>query len=169
MSVPRLLAVAAIFIIATASWFALGASIFARTGEFDSRLGQQVAQLWGGQHRQRGPDVWVERPRQVTENVTDAGDPKITRAVTRTIIDRDPVGVTQSRIEVALDLDHRQKGLLWYDTYGVDFRARYRIRNPDEEPRTLDVQFTFPSGEAIYDNFQFRVNQQRAARVDDLS
>src|SRR6185503_17624613 len=71
--------------------------------------------------------------------------------------------------DVALDLDHRQKGLLWYDTYAVDFRARYRVRNPDAEARTLGVQFTFPSGEAIYDNFQFRVNQQRAARADDLS
>lgn len=169
MSAARLVAIAAIFAIATFSWFALGASITARTGEFDQRLGEQVARLWGGRHQQRAPDVWVERPRQVTEQVADAGNPKVSRTVTRTVVDRVPLGLAQSRIDVALDLDHRQKGLLWYDTYAVNFRASYRVRNPDREPRTLGVQFSFPSAEAIYDNFQFLVNQQRAARADDLS
>jgi hypothetical protein len=85
------------------------------------------------------------------------------------VIERVPVPLAQSRIDVGLKLDHRQKGLLWYDTYAVDFSARYRIRNPDAEPRAVGVQFSFPSGQAIYDNFQFRVNQQRASQVDDLS
>ena len=71
MSISRLLAIAAIFVFATLAWFTLGTSIVARTGEFDSRLGQEVAQLWGGEHRQVAPRVWVERPRQVTEQVSD--------------------------------------------------------------------------------------------------
>ena len=73
MSISRLLAIAAIFILATLAWLTLGTSIVARTGEFDSRLGQQVAQLWGGEHRQVAPRVWVQRPRQVTEQVRDGG------------------------------------------------------------------------------------------------
>jgi hypothetical protein len=169
MSTPRLLAIALIFVIATIAWFSLGASIVARTGEFDERLGQEVAQLWGGTHDQRAPEVWVERPRQVSEQVADPANPKSVRSVTRTVIERVPVPLAQSRIDVGLKLDHRQKGLLWYDTYAVDFSARYRIRNPDAEPRAVGVQFSFPSGQAIYDNFQFRVNQQRASQVDDLS
>lgn len=169
MSTPRLLAIALIFVIATIAWFTLGASIIARTGEFDARLGQEVARLWGGAHEQRAPEVWVARPRQVTEEVADAANPKVLRSVTRTVVDRVPVPISQSRVDVSLNLDHRQKGLLWYDTYAVDFSARYRIRNPDPEPRTVGVQFSFPSGQAIYDNFQFRVNQQRAAQADDLS
>ncbi len=56
--------------LASIAWLALGTSLVARTGEFDSRLGQEVAQLWGGEHRQVAPRVWVERPRQVTEQVT---------------------------------------------------------------------------------------------------
>ena len=169
MSIPRLFAIALIFVIATIAWFSLGASIVARTGEFDAHLSQEVAQLWGGTHEQRAPEVWVERPRQVLEQVADPANPKIVRAVTRTVIDRVPVPLMQSRIDVGLALDHRQKGLLWYDTYDVEFAARYRVRNPDAEPRTVVVQFAFPSGQAIYDNFQFRVNQQRATRADDLS
>ena len=169
MSISRLLAIALIFVIATIAWFSLGASIVARTGEFDSQLGQQVAQLWGGTHEQRAPEVWVSRPRQVSEEVADPANPKIVRTVTRVVHDRVPVAIGQSRVDVGLNLAHRRKGLLWYDTYAVEFRGRYRVRNPDAEPRTLGVQFTFPSSQALYDNFHFRVNQQRAARADDLS
>ncbi len=171
MSTLRLTAICAIFVIATLAWFTLGTSILARTGEFDSRLGQEVAALWGGQHRQVAPSIWVERPRQVTEQVNDGvrdGRP-VTRSVTRTVIDTAPVALAQSRVDVDLKLAHRKKGLLWYDTYGVDFNARYRVRNPDAVERTLVVEFAFPSGQAIYDQFRFRVNQQPASGVSDLS
>ncbi len=171
MSTLRLTAICAIFVIATLAWFTLGTSILARTGEFDSRLGQEVAALWGGQHRQVAPSIWVERPRQVTEEVNDGvrdGRP-VTRSVTRTVIDTAPVALAQSRVDVDLKLAHRKKGLLWYDTYGVDFNARYRVRNPDAVERTLVVEFAFPSGQAIYDQFRFRVNQQPASGVSDLS
>lgn len=171
MSVTRLLAIAAIFVLATLAWLTLGASIVARTGEFDARLGQQVAQLWGGEHRQVAPKVWVERPRQVTEEVQDAArDGKAaTRTVTKTVVDVAPVPLVQSRVDVNLALTHRKKGLLWYDTYGVGFQGRYRVRNPDPVERRLGVEFTFPSTTALYDRFRFRVNQEAAAPVSDLS
>ena len=170
MSTLRLIAIAAIFVAATVAWLTLGASIVARTGEFDSRLSRQVAQLWGGEHVQRAPMAWVDRPRQVTEQVRQpdvAGG--AARSVTRTVVDRVPIGLAQSRVEVDLTLDHRRKGLLWYDTYGVAFRGRYRVRNPDPVERTVGVEFAFPSSTGIYDQFRFRVNQQAADRIDDLS
>ena len=171
MSIQRLLAISAIFIVATLAWFALGASIVARTGEFDSRLGQEVAQLWGGEHRQVAPRAWVERPRQVTDQVSEGTrDGKVqTREVTRTVVDQGPLPLAQSRVDVDLKLSHRKKGLLWYDTYAVGFRGQYRVRNPDPVERTLGVEFMFPSSTAIYDQFTFRVNQQAASRVSDLS
>jgi hypothetical protein len=171
MSIPRLLAISAIFILATLAWFALGTSIIARTGEFDSRLGQEVAQLWGGEHRQVAPRTWVERPRQVTEQVSDGerDGRVVVRDVTRTVVDQGSVPLSQSRVDVDLKLSHRQKGLLWYDTYAVAFRGQYRVRNPDPVERTLGVEFIFPSSTAIYDQFTFRVNQQSANRVSDLS
>jgi hypothetical protein len=169
VSIARLAAIGGIFAVATAAWLTLGLSIVSRTGEFDSWLRDEVAQLWGGQHRQQAPAVWIERERQVTEQVADTADARVVRTVTRTVVDVVPVALTQSRIDVALDLDHRQKGLLWYDTYAVDFRGRYRLRNPDALPRRLGVKFAFPSSQGIYDNFQLSVNQQRAAGVSDLS
>jgi Inner membrane protein CreD len=170
MSVTRLLAIAAIFVIATLAWATLGASIMARTGEFDDRLGQEVAQLWGGEHRQIAPRAWVERPRLVTEEVSDRGpDGKtVVRSVTKTVIDRAALPLNQSRVDVALTLAHRKKGLLWFDTYGVDFQGRYRVRNSDALERRVGVEFLFPSKTALYDRFRFRVNQQTADPVSDL-
>jgi len=171
MSVLRLIAIAAIFVFATLAWITLGTSIVARTGEFDSRLGQEVAQLWGGEHMQVAPRAWVERPRQVTEQVREAGtDEKApARTVTRVVIDQSPVPLAQSRVTVDLKLDHRQKGLLWYDTYAVAFEGQYRVRNPDSVPRSVGVEMTFPSSNGIYDRFRFRVNQQTARPVNDLT
>jgi inner membrane protein involved in colicin E2 resistance len=171
MSISRLIAICAIFLLASVAWLALGTSIVARTGEFDSRLGREVAQLWGGEHRQVAPRVWVERPRQVTEQVSDGvrDGQVVTRTTTKTVIDHGAVPLAHSRLQVDLKLAHRQKGLLWYDTYGVGFRGQYKVRNPDPVERTLGVEFTFPSATAIYDQFTFRVNQQAAERVSDLS
>ncbi len=171
MTIPRLLAIAAIFILSALAWLTLGTSIMARTGEFDSRLGQEVAQLWGGEHRQVAPMAWVERPRQVTEQVSEGtrGGEPVLRTVTKTVTDSVELTLAQSRIHVDLRLAHRQKGLLWYDTYGVGFRAVYRVRNPDPVERTIGVEFKFPSSQALYDRFRFRVNQQSAESVSDLS
>lgn len=171
MSIKRLFAISAIFILATLAWLTLGTSILARTGEFDTRLGREVAQLWGGEHRQVAPRAWVERPREVTEQVNEGvrdGKP-VLRTVTRTVVEQTPVPLIQSRIEVDLKLAHRKKGLLWYDTYGVGFDGRYRVRNPDAVARRIGVEFAFPSASAIYDQFRFRVNQQAAGQVTDLS
>jgi hypothetical protein len=72
-------------------------------------------------------------------------------------------------VRASLALDHRRKGLLWYATYGVDFRAEYRYRNPDDVARQTNVCFHFPASEAIYDGFSLRVNGVDAPRVSDLS
>jgi hypothetical protein len=171
MSIPRLLAIAAIFIFATLAWITLGTSIVARTGEFDSFLSKEVAQLWGGEHLQHAPRVWVESPRQVVEEVreADASGKPVVRQVTRTVIDRGPVALEQSKVNVDLKLDHRRKGLLWYDTYAVTFDGKYRFRNPAAVERTLAVEMTFPSDQGIYDRFRFRVNDQTARPASDLA
>lgn len=171
MSVSRLLAIATIFVLATVAWIALGTSIVARTGEFDSRLRQEVTRLWGGEHVQVAPAVWVERSREVTERVKqDEADGAPAREVTRTVVDRARVTPSQSRIDVNLRLAHRQKGLLWYDTYEVTFTARYRVRNPDPVERRVGVELRFPSADALYDDFRFLVNGEPAGAVGgDLS
>ena len=66
MTPVRLAAIAFIYGVATLAWFALGVSVNERSGEFDQRLSQAVALLWGGEHVQVAPRIWFERPKTVT-------------------------------------------------------------------------------------------------------
>ena len=170
MSLPRLVAIGFIYLCAAVAWSILGGSIVHRTGESDERLAREVALLWGGQHNQIAPDASIERPRVVTETVEekDRSGRTVRRPVTRTVLDRVAVPLGSSRVAVQLRLDPRRKGLLWYDTYGVDFSARYTLRNPDSAERKLLVHLPFPSAEAIYDGFVFQVNGQEATASPDL-
>ena len=172
MTTTRLIAIGVIYLFATLAWLTLGTSIVARTGQFDSQLEQEVARLWGGHHRQVAPSVTVERLREATEHKAEPsrdGGPPIITTTTHTVADLSPVHLRQSRVTVDLDLQQRQKGLLWYDTYAVVFTAHYAARNPDGEPRTMGVELHFPSSEAIYDGFVFTVNGQQAPAASDLS
>jgi hypothetical protein len=89
--------------------------------------------------------------------------------VSRPRVERVPLQLLSSRVDVELGLDQRRKGLLWYDTYRVAFTGAWRVQNPDPEPRRLVVQLKFPSTQAIYDGFRFSVNGVPAAPVNDLS
>jgi hypothetical protein len=171
MTPSRLLAIGCIYASTALAWFTLGASVVGRSGESDARLAAEVAQLWGGRHRQLPPEVAVERERLVEREVQekDAAGKVVTRVVKETMLERGPVALESTRVDVELHLDQRRKGLLWYDTYEVSFRGAYRLSNPDAVPRTLVVGYSFPSAEALYDAFEFRVNGQETPRVDDLS
>lgn len=168
MSPLRPFAIALIFVIATLAWIALGSSVMARSGTFDDRLSREVALLWGGPQAQVAPGVhWdsssvrlqrverTENGRTVTENVpVDA-------------VDVHPIPLTSSRVDVALALEHRKKGLLWYDTYGVTFHGLYHARNPETVARTVVVDLAFPSDQVQFDQFVFRVNGQDAEQPSD--
>jgi inner membrane protein involved in colicin E2 resistance len=171
MTPLRLFGIAFIIGLATVAWFLLGASVTNRSGEFDNRLAAEVAQLWGGPHRQTAPTIFVERPRQVTETVQQQGDSgrTVTSEVTRTVVDLDALPLESSSVDADLRLEHRQKGLLWYDTYTVTFKARYTLRNPDDEPRTMVARLAFPSKDALYDQFALRLNGIDAPALSDLS
>jgi hypothetical protein len=167
----RLFAIAVIFICSTVAWFVLGTSVMQRTGEFDGRLQQEVSLLWGGRHDQHAPESWIERQREVTEEVEEKteGGASVKRRVKRTVTDNLAVTPASSRIGVDLTLAHRRKGLLWYDTYGVTFTGAYQMRNPDPGPRMLCVRFPFPSTTGIYDQFVFEVAGQKAGPTADLA
>ena len=171
MTTARLLAIALIYVCATVAWGVLGGSLVARTGEYDGRLAKEVALLWGGTHVQVAPEAWVERPHVTTGQVQerDRDGNLVTREVTTRDVVNGPIPLDSSRVQVQLHLDQRKKGLLWYDTYGVQFRAVWRVHNPDSEPRRVVVQFKFPSTEALYDEFRFQMGDSETPAVRDLS
>ena len=57
-----------------------------------------------------------------------------------------------------LKLEYRQKGLLWYGTYVVDFEGAYTFHNPTEHPQSVSFRLKFPAEHAIYDGFAMEVN-----------
>ena len=172
MTVPRLVAIALIFVGAAVSWFTLGASITVRTGENDGRLAREVTLLWGGPHVQAAPTGCIERPSTRTDTIEEkdpSGRVVGQRQVTRDTVARVAAPLTSTRAEVALDLDHRQRGLLWYDTYAVAFKASYVFTNPDEVERPFEVTLAFPNDTAIYDDLVFSLDGRQLATGADLS
>src|SRR5437016_5884655 len=81
-----------------------------------------VAWFWGSPQEQGPPSASFERTE--LEKVQTETDGRIT---TRTVSHNSAVQLSleSSRIDAGLKLDYRQKGLLWYSTYVVDFQGAY--------------------------------------------
>jgi hypothetical protein len=169
MTFRKLLAIALIFCCAAVAWFTLGISVVSRTGKMDRALATDVAGLWGGRHAQMAPLVWYETTRAVAAEETVAEVPTEPGSARRQVVRRHPVQVASSRLQADLHLDHRRKGLLWFDTYTVDFSAHYRLHMPAEVSGPLHLRFTFPAEGALYDGFRFLVDGRSIALTEDFS
>ena len=147
MTVRRLLAIGLIFVTTAIAWFALGSSLVIRTGEFDGALRKEVALLWGGPHVQRRAGSLGRAFPGDDRNRCREGRRRTryrTRQVRRSTVDWAPAPLQQTRANAALDLEHRQKGLLWYDTYTVAFRGTYVFRIPTAKQRQHAGQVPVP-------------------------
>lgn len=163
----RIIAIAFIYIVTSVAWGILGATIFARSQSSDQRLRGRVSSTWGTPQSQQAPTAFIEKvetqvvtPAQVrrpmppgTTATTDVAPPPRTELV-RT---RVPIALEQTRANVGFDLEHRQKGLLWYSTYGVAFDGTYRFRNTSEADSVV-VEFRLPAAQAVYDDLRVTIN-----------
>lgn len=171
MTAARLLAIGLIYVCTAIAWFILGGTIVSRTGETDVQLEQEVTRLWGGRHVQPAPtanvvDTYTEKVKVQDRNAKgEIFEREESRLAERLF----PLPLEQSRVKVDLQLDQRRKGLLWYDTYAVAFQGRYRVRNPIPQEQIVSVTVAFPSREAIYDGFVFKVNGEESKSLGDLS
>ncbi len=162
MTVRRLFAIAGIFLGTSAAWAILGTSLVARSGEFDSRLEQEVHALWGAPQRQLAATAALDRPSVETE-VVESRDAtgKVTRSETRKdVVHAQILSPESTRASADVQLEHRQKGLLWYATYEVRFRGTYAFRNPDGQPRPLRLRLPLPEGQVLFDDVTLRVDGQ---------
>ncbi len=171
MTVRRLAAIALVFIGASTAWAVLGGSLLSRTGQFGAQLQQEVELLWGGHHKQVAPDAWFERADLDTHiEETKAPDGQVVRrSVTTPVVRPVPIALVSTRATADLKLEHRQKGLLWYATYTVQFAGTYTFRNPDGEARRIQVRFPLPAQHALFDDFVFTLNGRPVAPSTDVS
>ncbi len=148
----RMAAIIFIFFCITVAWVALGSTVMYRTTTQDASLKTAVGQLWGTQQRQLAPQIYYQTVRQ-TKVETSKGDKTITETKDETI--NHPLLLDGSDIQVNLGLDYRQKGLLWYSTYRVQFAGRYRVTNYGDAEREIFFDFSVPAREGVYDHFRF--------------
>src|SRR5262245_11810897 len=162
--IRKIIAIAFIFICASIAWAILGATIFARTYDSGSLSSDRVASTWGTAQNQEPPaasfKTSVEKQQQVAENGV-----LVKKVVTEESTTWLPL--ESSRIDVALDLQHRQKGLLWYSTYKVAFSGVYGFRTTSDKEETVDFRLQFPTTQAIYDNLTFAVDGNPVAITND--
>ena len=134
MSGKRLFAIIVIFVLASIAWLVLAGSVQVRTTSTTDRLGDAVGGLWGSPQTQRAPEF----------GYTSSGTAK-------------PLDVVGSDISAGFKLNQRRKGLLWYATYVVDFKAAYKVENPLKQPVDATMTFTFPDAAGTYDGFAVKV------------
>lgn len=144
-----------IFICTTIAWVTLGSTILYRTQDSDDQLKSRVGSTWGTPQEQSPPTANYTKS-QVVPNTTIENGKTIVRNenVERYIA----LPLDSSRINANLKLDHRQKGLLWYSTYIVDFVADYKFRNPTDETQTVSFRLPFPAQRALYDGLMLSVD-----------
>ena len=161
----RIAAIAIIFICTTVAWSVLGTTIFSRTYSFDDIMRGRVASIWGAPHVQKSPMATTTK--EVTKKVeTNENNKTVVRVVKEKVAT--PISLEGSRVRVALDLEHRQKGLLWYSTYKVDLAGEYTFKNTsDEELVTFTLHF--PTAQAIYDDLLFTVDGQPVTLMTEKS
>lgn len=134
----HLAALIAIFICASLAWFVLGGTLVQRTDESDSKQQAQLSGQWGAPQVQKAPEITAEiAPR-------------------RAIV----IPIRSSNIDVALDLEQRRKGLLWYNLYNVQFSARYLVRN-DSGTSRLAIRFPLPEDGGSYADLTYSIDGRR--------
>ncbi len=137
--VTRLVAIGVIFCGAGLAWMILGATLAQRTIDSDSSQQAQLSTQWGSSQTQRAPRIF-----------SDNG-PKIAGT---------PIAIDRSRINVALNLTQRRKGLLWYNLYDVTFAAQYVVRNTTHRPH-LYVKVSLPTSDGSYSDLIYKIGDRQ--------
>ena len=151
----RIIAIAFIFVCASVAWAILGGTIFARTYDSAATADNRVTSTWGAPQNQAPPTASFRESVSRNEESTENGK-KIVKTIQEEVTTLLPL--ESSAVDVALDLEHRQKGLLWYSTYKVTFAGNYGFRNTSDKERTVNFVLNFPASKAIYDDLVFTVD-----------
>ncbi len=153
--IKRIAAIAFIFLCTTVAWAILGATIFQRTYASDNSSAVRVESTWGAPQNQLPPRASYDETVAKKELTTENGKQK--EVVTQEKV-TNLLPLESSHLIVDLNLEHRQKGLLWYSTYKVGFDGVYSFRNPSEKDQTVAFTLNFPTAQAIYDDLVFTVD-----------
>ncbi|HKY06587.1 MAG TPA: inner membrane CreD family protein [Candidatus Binatia bacterium] len=161
----QIAAIVIIFFCAAVAWSILGTTIFHRTYSFDESLKGRVASIWGAPHVQMPPKASTTK--ETSRKVESIENGKTVVRTEKDYIVK-ALDLEGSKIAVGLDLDHRQKGLLWYSTYKVAFAGDFLFRNTTDE-EAVDLVVGLPTPQASYDEVTVAVNGQAVSFTNEKS
>jgi hypothetical protein len=139
------------------AWLILGATIVSRTDSpLSNELKSRVASNWGTAQEQLPPKASYRR-----EVVSLVGSGKDAKQINTSEVV--PLTLEATKADVTLDLEHRQKGLLWYSTYTVAFAGDYNFTNSSGQDQDVTFQLCFPSKQAVYDDLLMSVDNEPLA------
>jgi len=151
-----------VYLIAVVGWVVLAGTISYRTDSQDADLRKQVGELWGKPLIQSAP--WAAlHPKRAPETLPNG-------QMVTVIMGQKPeepinLPLSSGDVELGLDLDQRQKGLLWYSTYLARFSGTYTFENTTGRSGDLHLYFGFPSANGQYDDFRFEVDDKQVPFV----
>jgi inner membrane protein involved in colicin E2 resistance len=156
--IRQIAALVFIFVCTTIAWMILGTTIFSRTYSSNQQLEGRVASTWGTPQEQSPASATYKKVDVSTVTEQQAGkiitrNDKVERCI--------PLPLDASNLRVKLQLDYRQKGLLWYSTYAVDFTGEYKFRNDTSASQMVNYHLAFPAQRAVYDGLVMEVDGQK--------
>jgi hypothetical protein len=154
-TIKRIFALSFIFVCTTIAWMILGGTIFQRTYGQDEGLRSKVASTWGAAQVQGPPSATFMETFKEMQQFYEHGKFATKEVSSKRQVDLAPLS---TRAAVSVQLEPRQKGLLWYSTYKVLFSGQYAFQNPSTEAQEITFTFPFPAEEAMYDGVTFVVN-----------
>ena len=159
--VLRAIGIFTVFLMAAVGWLVLAGVTDSRTNDSAGSLRSEVGELWGNAQRQAAPVFTVRWVEEVVtkQDITDSTGRVLTTRVDRKEESRERVvEASSSDIDVDLRLDERRRGLLWFPLYDVNFAGTWTYQYTDPEARWLELAFTLPDQNALYDNFVVTVD-----------
>jgi hypothetical protein len=143
----KLVAIAIIWAGASIAWAVLAQTLVQRTAESDNDQRAALERLGGSPQTQEVPTFFYDVP---------IAPPRGPRIHLPPSVRTTGAAPASSQIRVDLDLDQREKGLLWYSTYAVAFESAYTVRNSGPAA-TLRVSMPLAAQGATFDGVRVEI------------
>jgi inner membrane protein involved in colicin E2 resistance len=154
ITIRKIATISFIFACTSLAWIILGTTLSSRTYTSSGQLDEHVASTWGTAQEQSPPTATYQYSEVKSSTTSENGQ---TIVHNHDVVRCAPLPLESSRVHVNLNLDPRQKGLLWYSTYAVDFAGDYSFLNDTDKPRDATFHLKFPAQKALFDGLSMEL------------
>ena len=160
----RIIAIVLIFISVAVFWFVLGGINLYRTTNVQSSLSKKVETLWGDYLVEKQPGFLLVSEKQ--ESYQEKDERNKVNTITKTKELLEPISPEKSDIKAKIDLEYRNKGLKWFSTYKINYKALYYVRTIKQDIKTIRFVYEFPSKNSVFDEFKLSINDKEVTNLN---